>query len=87
MSRVGLAGGLALLWVKSLNLELLSYSHNHIDTRLKWDAEEQWVRVTGIYGVPEANRRKQTWDLIRRLGEDSSMPWFIGGDFNEILNE
>lgn len=48
---------------------------------------QQWIRLTGIYGVPEAAKRSRTWDLLLRLHDESSLPWFIGGDFNEILNE
>lgn len=48
---------------------------------------QQWIRLTGIYGVPEAAKRSRTWDLLLRLHDESSLPWFIGGNFNEILNE
>lgn len=46
-----------------------------------------WIRVTGVYGVPEVARRHRTWDFMRRLSEESTMPWFIGGDFNEVLKD
>lgn len=51
------------------------------------EERDQWVRITGIYGFPEASQKYRTWALIRRLRDESSLPWFIGGDFNEILND
>lgn len=68
-------------------MELISYSNHHIDTKVKMEGGNQWVRITGIYGIPEANQRHRTWDLIKNLGQASSLPWFLGGDFNEILHE
>lgn len=32
---MGLSGGLAMLWSKSVQVELLSYTQNHIDTRVR----------------------------------------------------
>lgn len=29
--------------------------------------------------------KKHTWELLRRLHYDSSLPWVCGGDFNEVL--
>lgn len=86
MSSVGLAGGLALLWDKSVQLELVSFSINHMDVKVEYGEYGKWVRVTGTCGVPEVEQRHKIWDLFRYLNSDRSMPWFIGGDFNEILN-
>lgn len=30
--------------------------------------------------------RYRSWDLLRRLADQSSLAWAIGGDFNEILS-
>ena len=40
---------------------------------------------TGIYGAPETHLRSETWELIRGLHRQGSLPWLGGGDFNEIL--
>lgn len=87
VSSIGLFGGLAILWTKTTKLELLSYSHNHIDTKVQMTVGDPWVRLTGIYGVSEVTHRHRTWALIRRLRDESSLLWLIGGDYNEILNE
>ncbi|XP_050222303.1 uncharacterized protein LOC126672395 [Mercurialis annua] len=81
----GRSGGLILMWKKDVDINIASYSQNHIDFEynclndgLKW-------RGTGVYGWPEAGSRGLTWDLMRRLCGGSSLPWLVFGDFNEIL--
>ncbi|KAE8730065.1 hypothetical protein F3Y22_tig00003041pilonHSYRG00724 [Hibiscus syriacus] len=34
-----------------------------------------------------ANRKLETWDLLDRLVQSSSLPWVIGGDFNDVLTD
>ena len=46
--------------------------------------ENAW-RFTGIYGAPETHLRMETWNLIRELKIQFSLPWLCGGDFNELL--
>ncbi|GAU38527.1 hypothetical protein TSUD_148090 [Trifolium subterraneum] len=50
---------------------------------------EQWGewRLTCYYGYPERSRRRAAWDLLRDLGNMSSIPWCIIGDFNELLSQ
>lgn len=54
---------------------------------MKCEEGNKWIRVTEIYGVPEGNQRYRTWNLMKNLSETSTLPRFIGGDFNEILHE
>ncbi|EEF49555.1 conserved hypothetical protein [Ricinus communis] len=44
------------------------------------------MRVTGFYGNPCRNRRKDNWDLLRSLASVNNSPWIFMGDFNDILN-
>lgn len=44
------------------------------------------MRIIGIYGEPDSLQRYVTWDLLRLLGTRGDQPWFLGGDFNEILH-
>ncbi|GAU36460.1 hypothetical protein TSUD_166260 [Trifolium subterraneum] len=43
-------------------------------------------RLTGFYGYPENERRRDSWDLLRTLSQDNTLPWCIMGDFNDILS-
>lgn len=39
-----------------------------------------------FYGHPTTVERFCTWDLLCRLGDESSLPWAVIGDFNELLH-
>ena len=77
------AGGLALLWRNSVQIDVYSPSLNHIDVIVDKGKENSW-RFTGVYGMPEASRKSETWDLLRNLHRKYSLPWLCAGDFNEI---
>ncbi|KAL4376881.1 hypothetical protein GQ457_02G026440 [Hibiscus cannabinus] len=38
-----------------------------------------------MHGRSESSLKKHNWALIDRLREASTLPWLLGGDFNEIL--
>ncbi|XP_071723324.1 uncharacterized protein [Rutidosis leptorrhynchoides] len=83
MDSVGRSGGLALLWNEDeVRVEILSSSNWHIDAIV--DGKWHW---TGLYGHPDARMRHGTWELLRSLRTTSSLPWVVGGDFNELLND
>ena len=82
--RETMAGGLALLWQNSVQIDVDSSSLNHIDVIVDEGKENSW-RFTGIYGMPEASRKSETWDLLRNLHRKYSLPWLCASDFSEIL--
>ncbi|KAL0403885.1 UNVERIFIED_CONTAM: putative mitochondrial protein [Sesamum radiatum] len=83
---IGKSGGLAVLWVKSTNIQLQNYSQNHIDLTVELEEGQPGWRFTGIYGEPDVNRRVITWQLLSRLRALSCRAWLCAGDFNEILD-
>lgn len=85
VSSVGSSGGLALLWTKHTNVELISFSRFHMDSLVTLAESETQFHLTGIYGASETDRRAITWNLLRTLHSSEPKPWFVGGDFNEIL--
>lgn len=68
-------------------MDLASYSVNHIDAIVKFEDGGTGVRITGIYGEPNAQRRHITWNLLRTLRSDNQQPWFVGGDYNVVGTE
>ncbi|KAL5570870.1 hypothetical protein UlMin_020467 [Ulmus minor] len=82
--REGRSGGLCLLWSDSITVQLLSGSKGHIDVVVSSPNSTCW-HFTGLYGNPDTSLRPQFWDLMKRLGDSSSLPWLCGGDMNEIL--
>ncbi|KAK5775805.1 hypothetical protein PVK06_043747 [Gossypium arboreum] len=41
---------------------------------------------TGFYGNPEERSRSESWDLLRRLGQEQIFPLVVLGDFNKIAH-
>ena len=70
----GNSGGLCLFWSDCVQVKLLSYSLAHIDVSLSFSSD-QWWRLTGFYGNPDANQRLHSWTLLRRLAGLSQLPW------------
>ncbi|XP_074299050.1 uncharacterized protein LOC141630070 [Silene latifolia] len=80
---VGRSGGLAFWWNKEINCEFVSSSVHHMDFIIR-DGNGDW-RVTGFYGWPMVADRHLSWELLRVLGRQSTLPWMCIGDYNEIL--
>ena len=81
--KVQLGGGLALFWKKGVELDVESSSINHIDVLINKIKEDGW-KFIGFYGEPAAQRRMESWNLIRDLHGRFSVPWLCAGDFNDI---
>lgn len=81
----GSRGGLSLRWNGRNFVTLKSYSRNHIDVEIQDDEDAPRWRFTGYYGALEVRNKQETWNLLRRLGRDNSLPWLVSGDFNDIL--
>lgn len=77
--------GIALLWNNDLHVKLRTYGPNHIDTEIT--STQETFRFTGVYGFAPRSQRYRTWQLIKTLAAQScSLPWIMGGDFNEIMS-
>ncbi|CAM8924024.1 unnamed protein product [Rhodiola kirilowii] len=82
VSSKGRSGGLAMFWGDSVNVEIKSYSHYHIDAVVK---EQSEFRLTLFYGDPSVSNRRESWNLLRQLRRVQGSQWVVLGDFNEIL--
>lgn len=63
-------------------IQCQSVSQYFIDVVVR--GNEDW-RLTGIYGAPRWDSKHLTWDALRTLHSNLSLPWLALGDFNEIL--
>lgn len=82
----GRSGGLALFWNRGINLEVKSYSGNHIDAFVRETENPSTWRITCFYGHPETHKRYESWRLLSFLHSQYHLPWLCLGDFNEILS-
>ncbi|XP_022743890.1 uncharacterized protein LOC111294791 [Durio zibethinus] len=80
----GKSGGFGMMWKDGVQLNLQSFSKNHIDIELLGQPGQNW-RITGFSREPKTTERYRTWRLLERLGDQSDEPWLCLGDFNEIL--
>ncbi|XWS23326.1 hypothetical protein CRYUN_Cryun28dG0003100 [Craigia yunnanensis] len=81
----GSRGGLAMFWREDVVLNMFSFSNHHMDMEVESGLGTDKRRITRIYGEPEAQNRKESWALMRRLAINNQLSWLILGDFNEIL--
>ena len=68
------AGGLALLWRNSLQVDIMSYSPRHIDAVVSEEQGRQKWRFTGFYGQPETSKKGESWSLLEDLSHRSKLP-------------
>lgn len=82
----GHSGRLTFLWRNKNKVTFISYSRNHINVGVELKGCNKF-RLTGIYREPNRAKRKETWELIRRLNLNSTLPWCLIGDLNNVMNQ
>ncbi|XP_074346844.1 uncharacterized protein LOC141685649 [Apium graveolens] len=81
----GHGGGLALMWKNGGAVQILQSCNNFIDFEVSHEQTGKW-RYTGYYGIPQRNRRMESWNMLRQLAASSILSWCIIGDFNDIIS-
>ncbi|KAM7253488.1 hypothetical protein ACFE04_021642 [Oxalis oulophora] len=80
--RPSLKGWIDILWDDETRINLLSFSQEHIYV----EVDGRW-RLTGFYANPVTHLRVGSWMKLRNLRGASTLPWIVGGDFNESLSQ
>uniref|UniRef100_A0A803Q8P9 Reverse transcriptase domain-containing protein n=1 Tax=Cannabis sativa TaxID=3483 RepID=A0A803Q8P9_CANSA len=84
--RVGLSGGLMLLWTDDVDVNLLNFGTTFFDCYMMFKGSPSF-HFTGFYGAPDTTNRSAAWTLLKRFGDVAPLqPWLAIGDFNEILS-
>ena len=78
------AGGLILLWKQEINLQILSASPNCIDTCVTYEGKVFYASF--VYGDTNKPKRRELWDQLISLNYSRESPWFVTGDFNDLIN-
>ena len=86
VQRINKGDGLVMYWKNELMVDVVSSSVNHIDAIINKDFETTW-RFTGFYDEPETHKRHESWDLLRSLHQQGSLPWLCTWDSNEIVKQ
>ncbi|KAG5537913.1 hypothetical protein RHGRI_025114 [Rhododendron griersonianum] len=82
----GLSGGLALWWMKEVEIDVDIASKNFIHAVISEKASSSVWAATFIYGCPTRSGRVQVWDSIREIAYSERLPWLCMGDFNQVLS-
>ena len=61
-----------------------SCSNLHIDVEIHDGSAPTLWHATGFYGQPDVAKRYILWELMEVLKVQSSVPWVVFRDFNEI---
>lgn len=78
------AGGLILLWKQEINLQILNASTNCIDTCIIYEGKKFYASF--VYGNTDKTERKKLWEHLISVNDSRESPWFLTGDFNDLLN-
>lgn len=76
-------GGLFLSWKKDIDLTIRQATDNFIDTTIVYKGIT--FHTMFVYGEPDSSKRLQVWNTISNLHPQTDEPWFLTGDFNEIV--
>lgn len=76
---IGHGGVICVLWRDVATCSILSYNNSHIDLKVHGTIGE-W-RLTGFYGCLERHRRRESWNLLRRLSTTSNLLCIFMGEF------
>ena len=82
----GQSGGLAILWREGVDVRLRSVSNSHMDVIVNGEGGVFSWKATGFYSHPDVRKRHISWELLRTLKNQSTLPWVVLGDFNEIVH-
>ncbi|KAK8565003.1 hypothetical protein V6N12_058579 [Hibiscus sabdariffa] len=80
---IGIAGGLALWWTNEVNMSVINFGKNFIDTKVSFNEEEEWFLMF-IYGPPYADEKREFWESLSSLRGNRSEKWCLIGDSNIV---
>jgi len=81
----GRAGGLVLMWNDEVEIQVLSCNTNLIDVDCYDLNRGRRMHITFIYAPTNYGERLSTWQQLREIQVQNTLPWVCLGDFNEIL--
>ncbi|XP_075481232.1 uncharacterized protein LOC142521946 [Primulina tabacum] len=71
--------------VHAVKVEEIRVKVRFADMEIDTDNISRW-RLTSFYGFHDRGKRSESWALLRSLSSQSTLPWCIIGDFNDLLS-
>ncbi|KAL8094908.1 hypothetical protein AgCh_036425 [Apium graveolens] len=75
--------GWSSVTIKSDCMVVTDSDTHYIDFEVEDEQVGRW-RYTGYYGCLERGRRRFSWEILSGLAGNSTLPWCILGDFNDM---
>ncbi|XP_010451888.1 PREDICTED: uncharacterized protein LOC104734080 [Camelina sativa] len=79
----GHCGGLAIFYNNNIKLDFLYASDRIVDVKALLGS--QVLFLSFVYGDPVPGARQEVWDKLIQIGSLRQDPWFMIGDFNELM--
>lgn len=67
IDKIGLAGGLLLMWKDGINCEIQEASNNMIHVVTKIHPDKPEVLITFMYGSTYLDNKKEQWEFMTRI--------------------
>ncbi|XP_026419560.1 uncharacterized protein LOC113315504 [Papaver somniferum] len=87
IDRVGLGGGLILMWKDGITCDIASTADNIIHAHVKLDPSKPEVLFSFMYGSTYTDPKKKQWNFIYEFSEVVYQPWLVLGDLNFHLDK
>ena len=85
VKKLGLGGGLALLWKEGVDVRVINGSDNYILAKVVEEDGSEWF-LTSFYGWPEVSQKPNSWALLNHIKSFVYGPRVCIRDFNAILS-
>ncbi|KAH0693154.1 hypothetical protein KY290_021334 [Solanum tuberosum] len=77
------------IWVfiqEHIHVGVLSDTEQQLSLQLQYQETGQSLVTIFVYAKCDEQERRGLWEDIHNLSINMNLPWFVGGDFNFILN-
>ncbi|XP_077252632.1 uncharacterized protein LOC143892044 [Tasmannia lanceolata] len=82
----GASGGILVAWNENVWKKQEEWIGKYsLSIALKKEADNSMWLFSGVYGPVLRVEKALFWEELEKVRDDCSLPWCIGGDFNEIM--
>lgn len=79
-----MSGGIWILWDDpSIQIQSICQKQQFIHCLMVGLGTKPWC-FTAVYGNPREQERKHLWEDLWEISKNTSLPWMLAGDFNDI---